>query len=595
MKYFRNRYLVLVLVAVLSISGSAFARRPTYLSPETDLLGEKPIVMMQPVTIAQGKPIAGFLGKTLNIPKSVKLDDVGFLVFALSNEAIQAYPTDQKDYHKSTVLPYLLESKVMRDVLALRRSARQIRFQSLREAVANAKHLNAEQKQAVNKYMSQSVGAPLLIMSKPPMPSFLPKPGPCMIPMGAELLESRKGPRIGLETAMICVMDLKSGNEVMFSLSDAISNDTLGLVVAHETAHAIQFDLYGKLFHQIQRVSTNGHDAPYITDLGLAYIEGWAEAFEAVYGPNNPKLKEKDRSKYNISEFLFSRQDPIRRGRYIWAAEAGRRSGVLKNGAQLMATEGVVAGIFYDILTNRSISAPFDKCVSTMLTSPMDFMGFIRNFVELFPEDKQTIYRIVLEGTRYVTMDINAQKAYFDYYRNNVDYKQKKVSRAEFEKSKNAYRKVCDEAFKRAMKGADIFANVGPQLWFQGTVDLAPARKKRFSKAKSLMNAFFGKKDNTFTFRLDINTATVDMMRMVGFAEPDARAITEARDQAGFFKVKSPVAVLKKVLGAERFAKYNAVYNFKHYDHEKADIIKDYHEQSLALWPEDLQKMAEQN
>lgn len=45
--------------------------------------------MMQPVTVGKGNLIGGFLGKTLNIPKQVKIDDVGYLVFALAADAIQ--------------------------------------------------------------------------------------------------------------------------------------------------------------------------------------------------------------------------------------------------------------------------------------------------------------------------------------------------------------------------------------------------------------------------------------------------------------------------------------------------------------------------
>ena len=131
------------------------------------------------------------------------------------------------------------------------------------------------------------------------------------------MVEDKSGKRTGIETSMICVLDIGDGKETIFSIKDALNNDTLALVVAHENAHAIQCDMYGKLFQKIQRTSTNGHDVPIITVLGLAYVEGWAEAFEAVYGPANPKLKEKDRKKYNISEFLYSRQDPIRRDRYL--------------------------------------------------------------------------------------------------------------------------------------------------------------------------------------------------------------------------------------------------------------------------------------
>ena len=336
------------------------------------------IAMMEPVNVGKGKIVSGFIGKVLNIPKTVKISDSGFLLFGLSADAMQVTPAGKNTYHTKAVYPYLQESKEMQDSLRLRRTARQIRYQTLKSAVEKSE-ATAEQKKAIIDFLSQSVGSPMVLMSKSPLPAFMASPGPCMIPMGAEMVDLKTGKRLGIETSMICVLDIKSGDEVIFSIDDALKNDTLDLVVAHENAHGIMFDAYGKLFQSIQRTSSNGHDAPIITDVGLAYVEGWAEAFEAVYGPSNPKLSEKDREKYNISEFLYSRQNPIRRDRYVWASNVGKKTGVLKNGLQLMSTEGVIAGHFYDILTARAINAPFEKCIKTMLTAPMNFMEFVQN------------------------------------------------------------------------------------------------------------------------------------------------------------------------------------------------------------------------
>lgn len=583
----KSRFLSAFLAASVFLSGAAFARQPvTELSTDATALSDKPILMAEPITMGKGNLIGGFIGKVLNIPKSVKLSDVGYLVFALSNEAIQVF---QSKVGQKDLLPYLLNSKEMQDSLKLRRTARQIRYQYFKEAIGEVKDLSAEQKKDILNFLSQSVGAPLVLMAKSPLPSFMPSPGPCMIPLGAEIVEEKSARRLGIETSMICVLDIESEGQKLFSIKDAQNNDTLDLVVAHENAHAIQFDLYGKLFQAIQRISTNGHDAPYITDLGLAYIEGWAEAFEAVYGPANPKLKEKDRKKYNISEFLFGRQDPIRRDRYVWAQTA-KKTGVLKNGLQLMSTEGVIAGLFYDILTSRAINAPFEKCVQTMLTNPMNFVEFVDNYVQLFPEDKKVIYRILLENTKYVIMDAGAAASYKSYYQAKLAFVQKKISKDEYTKARDAHRVVAEDLFKKAMKTGKIFANVGPQMWFQGKINLSQLKDK-VSAAKLVMIKAFGKKDKFYEFRMDLNSVTVDMLRMIGFAEADAAKIVEARDQNGFF-TGNPVSTLKKVVGAERFDKYNAVLNLSVYDHSKADVVAQYKEQSLALWPEDIEKMS---
>ena len=589
---FHKRALSLALVTGMLFSGSAFARPPvTTISNDSNPLGDKPIAVMEPITAGKGNIIGGFLGKVLNLPKTVKLDDAGFLLFGLSADAMQVTPADAKSDTAKKVLPYLLDSKEMKDVLKLRRTARQIRFQALKDTVNKAKEISAEQKTGINNFMSQSVGSPVIVMGKSPLPSFMPAPGPCMIPMGAEMVENKSGKRIGIETSMICIMDIGEGKEIIFSVDNAMRNDTLDLVIAHETAHAIQFDMYGKLFQKIQRTSSNGHDAPIISDVGLAYVEGWAEAFEAVYGPANLKLAEKDRKKYNISEFLYGRQDPIRRDRYVWASHTGKKTGVLKNGLQLMSTEGVIAGHIYDILTRRAINAPFEKIVQTMLTSPMNFMEFIDNYVKLFPEDKKVIYRIILENSHYVTMDAQAAQGYKNFYENKVAYTQKKVSKADFDKVRSEYKAYTEALFAKAMKNGNIFANVGPQMWFAGKINLS-ALKREPSEAKKFIARAFGKKDKFYEFRLDLNTATVDMFRMIGFAEADAAKLVEARDKEGFFKGGNPVTTIKKVVGDERFSKYNSVLNLAPYDHTKADVIAQYKEQSLALWPEDIAKLA---
>jgi DNA uptake protein ComE-like DNA-binding protein len=188
-------------------------------------------------------------------------------------------------------------------------------------------------------------------------------------------------------------------------------------------------------------------------------------------------------------------------------------------------------------------------------------------------------------------MDAQAAQSYRDFYENKVAYTQKKVSKTDFDKVKNQYKAYTEALFAKAMKSGNIFANVGPQMWFAGKINLSTA-KSELSAAKKLIVKAFGKKDKFYEFRLDLNTATAEMFRMIGFAEADAAKLVEARDKDGFFKGGNPVNTIKKVLGDERFGKYNAVLNLVPYDHTKADVIAQYKEQSLVLWPEDIAKLA---
>ncbi|MBI3039248.1 hypothetical protein HYY75_09405 [bacterium] len=347
------------------------------------------------------------------------------------------------------------------------------------------------------------------------------------------------------------------------------------------------FDMYGKAFKDIKRVSTNGHDAPYITDEGMALTEGWAEAFEALYGPANPKLKEKDRKKYNISEFLFSRQDPIRRDRYIWAKYFGKKTGALKNGLQLVSTEGVVAGQFYDILSSRAINAPFEKCVTTMLIhQPKNYPEFVQGFVKLYPEDKSTLFRIVLEGLNYAVMSNEARNLYHSYYRTKLDYVQKKISNAEHLKAKQAFLALKEDLFKKAMAGENLFANVGPQLWFSGEAKLD--KKHGFFDFKYKLMKKLGVDLDAMPFNLDLNTATAKMLSFFGGMEPtDAEKIVSLRDKVGFF-TGDPLKVLNEILGAQKFQSVKSKNKLKPFEPKNSS---DPNSQATTLWPEDFERL----
>ena len=227
-----------------------------------------------------------------------------------------------------------------------------------------------------------------------------------------------------------------------------------------------------------------------------------------------------------------------------------------------------------------------------MLNTPMNFMEFVDTFVKVFPEDKRVVYRIILENSHYVTMDSQAAQNYRNYYENKVGYTQKKVSKQDFDKVKSSYKAYTEALFAKAMKSNDIFANVGPQMWVAGKINLSTLKREP-TEAKKLMAKAFGKKDKFYEFRLDINTATAEMFRAIGFAETDAAKLVESRDKTGFFKAGNPVSTIKQIVGDERFSKYNAVLNLAPYDHTRADEVAQNKEQALALWPEDIAKLVD--
>ena len=186
-------------------------------------------------------------------------------------------------------------------------------------------------------------------------------------------------------------------------------------------------------------------------------------------------------------------------------------------------------------------------------------------------------------------MHENAYESYKNYYGFVKAYKQKKIEKEAFLEAKKAYKEYTEELFKEAMKTDNLFANVGPQMWFSGKVDLI-AVHKRPSETKELMAEALGKKDKYYEFRLDLNTASKDMLRSIGFSLDDVTAILKARTKKNYF-TGNPINVLKKVLGEEKFNKYNEVLKLAPYDHTKSDSVRDYEEQTIVLWPEDIAKL----
>jgi len=351
-----------------------------------------------------------------------------------------------------------------------------------------------------------------------------------------------------------------------FSIADAIKNDTFDMVVAHENAHAIMFDIYGPDITKIDKVSNMGHDGPMVSDRGLAYIEGWAEAFEALYGPTNPllKLKEADREKYRISEFLFTRQDPVRRDRYIWQDHKGKKTGILKNGSQILSTEGAIAGLFYDILTSKSLKDPFGKCISVMYEKkPVDFVQFLKAWTAAFPEDKNTLYRMFLEGTNYATVSNEARKLYYDYYQAKLKFVQKQMDEKTFYDTKKKWTVYKEDLFAKAMQNeSQLTSNVSRDLW------TIVKGFKSFSLG-GMISGILGNKG------MHVNIASVTIgqllqLREGGFlkemTDEDIAKFVKTREQMGVMPYTSGVAALREILGkdrAEAIIKANGISDLK--------------------------------
>ncbi len=589
-----------LLVALLVAPATEAARRPTTslggdISDSTDN-------MMIGCTPEMGESVSATVdGETFafGIPKSVMVNELGYMLSTRSKEVSVAKPIDPNSAFARKVMAYLSSSKEMQDALKVRMTARQIRYSILSKALKADKKSDPKLVDALLKFYAMSVKSPLVILDKAPIPEFIRAPGagPCMMPYGVVVMDE-KGEPATLESSVLCVTDLgKEGQAPTFSVNAAVDNDTLDIVLAHENAHAVQYDMYGPAYFKIKRISNIGHDTPIITDQAMAIIEGWAEAFEAVYGPATVQFAEKDRKKYNISEFLYTRQDPVRRDRYIWLTTKGKKTGAMKNPLQLMSTEGVIAGQFYDILTSKKIAAPLEKCLTVfLLCHPENYPQFVRGFLNFFPDDRNVLTRIVLEGTNYATMTQAAEKAYYAYYQGKLGYVQKKTSKEEFEKGRQSYVSLKEDLFKKAIAGEDLFANVAPDLWFSGVwLSDKPADREEFTKIelarkeiRKQLGIPEGKHDpNRWDFNL--NTVSSRILVFIGLSADDAKKIVAERGKRAGFQ-GDPLKIIEEIIGSANYAEWVKKMQIKPLaDDEKktTPAVK----QVNILYPEDMEKL----
>ncbi|MBF0410395.1 MAG: hypothetical protein HQM10_23815 [Candidatus Riflebacteria bacterium] len=593
---------VLIMLFVLASSGNLLARAPVTNVTDPKEVADKDLLVGSTVSMGSEFPVT-VNGETFvfGIPAKVVTNEMGFLLTGNGQKVSVAKPCDPNGLFARKIIPYLLASKPMQDSLKMRKMGRQTKYQVFKEVMAKNTNLSAEKKDAILRFLALSVKSPLVVLDRAPSPEFIRAPGagPCMMPVGIIVMDAQDKP-LTLETSVLCVTDLgKEGQKPIFSISDAVDNDTLDLVLCHENAHAVMFDMYGASYFKIKRISNNGHDTPYITDQAMAFIEGWAEAFEAVYGPTTIQFAEKDRKKYNISQFLYDRQDPIRRENYIWASVKGKKTGILKNPLQMMSTEGVIAGQLYDILTSRAISAPLEKCLNVMfLTQPHSYQAFIRSFLKMFPEDRKVITRIVLEGTKYATVNSDAPKLYHAYYQAKAGLVTKKVQKADFEKAKANYNVFKENLFKQFSQTGDLFANVPPDVWFTGVwISDKPKEESELTKieiarkeARKQLGIPEGQNDpNRWDFNLNLNTISKRLLMFIGLTDADAQKVITERVNRGGFKGDAS-AILSEILTPAVFTPWMNKMQIKSLSNEEK-AGENTLRQVKTLFPEDMERL----
>jgi hypothetical protein len=352
-------------------------------------------------------------------------------------------------------------------------------------------------------------------------------------------------------------------------------------IFCHELAHLILRITFGT---NLEGMSPKMHQSMTITDYATAFDEGYAESFQPLARDlsSNPLVRKtaSGTTVADIDALWLSRVDRelrtngVKQNLFIYekalapsALEDGPdryrifldgetstafSPGELKNGQQMMSSEGVVATLFYRFAGDARLRgawrsaafyAPFlgkipsnpSKDLTALDNVQIKLLAAIRRsakerstrpvmtrvveaYSKLFPDEAKTIVNLFLSTTRGATatqsLALLFREAATEGRRGNV---------ATFRRSSEEAFGLLDKTVEKVLAGAlSLDANLGPEMWLRHDAFLiarAPWQEKR---------------DIPLLFNL--NTATIpELMTVPGVTLPIARQIVSARSRLVFF------------------------------------------------------------
>ena len=355
-------------------------------------------------------------------------------------------------------------------------------------------------------------------------------------------------------------------------------------IYSHELGHVMMANVLTNL---AEPESVKQHVSMGITDFITAFYEGWGEHFQRLALDAIPGYRRAFVDSFDYRNPVLSlwhsridedlRISGVLRNEYIWQkmpppAAPGPRdleSSVLlehvypvfdrtrlKNAQQMLSCEGVLATLFYRLVTNsilgdryadpafyerfllapipaglkpRDIFTPYENVnlkifwvwrrlndKGTAIRSP--FVEFLKEWTESFPEDKDVVMGVFLATTagRTVSRELGAAFERAAYSGIIGDY-------AKFRESADAFSKALAETKARVVSGeAAVDACIGPEIW---------VTNKDFLIRTTLWDPE-GKKP----LRINLNTcSTWDLMTFPEMTAEKAAKLIEAREKASFF------------------------------------------------------------
>lgn len=362
---------------------------------------------------------------------------------------------------------------------------------------------------------------------------------------------------------------------------DDIKSSGIEKIFSHELSH-LWLSLLGYDFDLSK--SNKFHTCTAITDPFMAFSEGFAEHLEIVTKDLRNNFDWKSTFwdyGYDVDAWLCSRDKQLRyyasiNNRFIYhtafpysedydtynhlhfahITSSAFTPEKLKNGNQMMASEGVISSVFYQMYQHELFKNTFlddtfyskfgvDKndidplinlylkvifAISKInLRKPTLMTDFIRSYGEEFSNEKRELYDVFLKATHYSTVSSKANQVFGNLYRIGRrgevnEFKDILINTREWKK----------ELFERILSGElSLDHALAEELWINSDEYITPVPWDPEKKVK---------------YRFEINTATeIDLLSLNGMTLGHAENLIKLRDsQGGFNSLDEFYNTLKK-------------------------------------------------
>jgi hypothetical protein len=367
--------------------------------------------------------------------------------------------------------------------------------------------------------------------------------------------------------------------------AESVEDGNLEEIFSHELGHQILGELVGQL---PSGQSRNMHQSMAITDNPTAFNEGYAEHFQTLVrdATVNPHLRELSKGDTAVDLDLLwisrldqqLRSDGVKRNLFIHrktlppaaldpAADLYRLylddqtstaflNDQLRSGQQMMASEGVIATLFYRIVNDpklrehyrdaafyrpflgaavaedslRQTISPYEnvnlkllfamrRSAKAIASSEPPMIALINSYAAAFPDEAPQIYRVFIETTRGAVTSLELADSFVHASENG-----RRGDIGQFRPTAHTAFSLLKTTTDRVVRGElSLDANLGPQVWL-----LNPD----FKIAAAIWDS-----ERTLAFTLNLNAATeVDLMTIPGVDLATARRIVDARSTRGFFR-----------------------------------------------------------